>query len=69
MQQGALLLDVGLASVLERIIHLISSFSTLRFYHVLRDNNPEVDMYVSVATRKNEGILIINNEVIIEPVP
>jgi hypothetical protein len=69
MQQGTFSLDVRLASVLGRIRHLSSSFSTLRFYHVLRDNNSEVDRYASMATRKKEGTLIINNEVTIEPIP
>jgi hypothetical protein len=55
--------------VLGRIRHLNSSFSNLRFYHVLRDNNSEVDRYASLATRKNEGTLVINNVVTNEPIP
>jgi ribonuclease HI len=69
IQQGTFSSDARLASVLGRIRHLNSSFSTMRFYHVLRDNNYEADMYASLDTRKKEGTLIINNEVTNEPIP
>jgi hypothetical protein len=49
--------------VIGRIIHLNSSFSTLRFDHVLRYSNFEEDRYASLDTRQNEGTLIIKNEV------
>jgi ribonuclease HI len=45
MQQGTNSFEARLSVVLDRTRHLSSSFSYLRFYHILRDNNSEADRY------------------------
>jgi hypothetical protein len=58
---GSTPFDVRLASMISWIRQVHFSFSKLSFFHVLRENNKEVDRYGNLATLKNEGTLALNN--------
>jgi ribonuclease HI len=61
--------DTLLTSVTEWTKQASKSFSSVHFYHVLRENNILADSFANQATSIKVGDIVINGKIYTQPIP
>ena len=61
--------DINLAQIYRKILLLLSHFSSVKAFHVLRNLNGPADAEANWGTRLNKSQLIINGESSIVMIP